>query len=143
MTPWIFALQHIVGRMGGVTPPVRVEEYKARSAPLMPDSKLHRRPQFDPVIWCVDQILLGAEVSLRRLDARMAEQHLDLFEFTAGGAAQLCSRAATVMRRDACDASRIFACDLQTTEPRRYQPDRRSMRRPAPALHHAPTRRPF
>jgi hypothetical protein len=28
--------------MGGVTPPVRVEEYKARSAPLMPDSKLHR-----------------------------------------------------------------------------------------------------
>jgi hypothetical protein len=45
---------------------------------------LHRHPQLDPIVWRIDQILLRAEVSLRRLHRRMAQQQLDLLQFAAG-----------------------------------------------------------
>jgi hypothetical protein len=43
--------------------------------------------QLDPVVWRVNQILLRAQVPVGRLYGCMPQQHLDLFEFVAGGAA--------------------------------------------------------
>jgi hypothetical protein len=37
----------------------------------------------DPIIGCVSQVLPAAEVALGRLDAGMAEQHLDLLQLAS------------------------------------------------------------
>ena len=42
------------------------------------------------IVWRMHQILFGAHIALRRLHGRVPEQHLNLFEFETGGAAQLC-----------------------------------------------------
>lgn len=43
------------------------------------DSALYRHPEFDCVVWRIDQILLRTQVSFGRLDRSVAEQQLDLF----------------------------------------------------------------
>ena len=58
---------------------------------------LYSNPQFD---WGMDQILLGPEVSLGRLHRCMAQQQLDLLQFSTRGPAQLRGSATTVVRRD-------------------------------------------
>ena len=61
-------------------------------------------PKADRVVRRVNQILLGPEVSLGRLNRRVAQQHLDLLKLAAGGAAQLRARASQIVRRDAGNA---------------------------------------
>jgi hypothetical protein len=56
-------------------------------------SNLDCHLQLDPIIRRVDQILLGAEVPLRRLDRRVPEQQLDLLQLPARCPAQLRARA--------------------------------------------------
>ena len=68
---------------------------------------LPRHPQLDPVIWSVNQILLRAQVPFGRLDRRMAQEQLNLLQLPTGGATQFRRRAATIMRRDARDASSL------------------------------------
>ena len=63
---------------------------------MIPRLRLSKDSQFDPVIRCVHQILLGAQVPLGRLHGRMAQQQLDLFQFAAGRAAQLGARPTTM-----------------------------------------------
>jgi len=46
--------------------------------PLRNRSVLYRDPQLDTIIRRVDQVLLRAQVALRRLHTGMAEQQLDL-----------------------------------------------------------------
>jgi hypothetical protein len=45
--------------------------------------RLNRHSQFDRVVGHVNQILLGAEISLRPLHGGMTEKHLDLLRFSA------------------------------------------------------------
>ena len=71
--------------------------------PIRPPES-HRYPQLDPVVGRVDQILLGAEVPLSRLDTRVAKQQLDLLKFGPGCSAEFGAGAASVVRRDASDA---------------------------------------
>src|SRR5260370_41858745 len=51
--------------------------------------RLYCHSQLDRIVWCVDQILLGSEIPLGRLDRRVPEEQLDLFKFTPSRAAQL------------------------------------------------------
>jgi hypothetical protein len=64
---------------------------------------LNRHAQLDPVIGRIDQILLCTEVSLSRLDRRVAQEHLDLLQLAASGPAQFGARPAGVVWRDAGD----------------------------------------
>jgi hypothetical protein len=52
----------------------------------------------------VNQILFGPQVTLRRLDGRVAKHHLDLLKFGTGCPAEFGAGAASVVRRDASDA---------------------------------------
>lgn len=52
----------------------------------------------------INQILSGSEVSLRGLDRRMSEEHLDLLKFTAAGPAQLRGRLLAMARQAAARA---------------------------------------
>jgi hypothetical protein len=62
-------------------------EMRGRIMSLNTLNVLNRHCQFDPVVRSVDQIQLGAEVPLGRLDRRMAQQQLDLLKLPADGAA--------------------------------------------------------
>lgn len=57
--------------------------------------------EFNRVVRCTDQILLGAEIPLRGLDRGVAEKQLDLFKLSAGRSAEFGTSAPQVMRRDA------------------------------------------
>ena len=50
---------------------------------------LSRYPQFDGVIWRMDQVLLRAQVPLGRLDRRVAQEQLDLVKLAARCSAEL------------------------------------------------------
>ena len=56
--------------------------------------ELDRHLQLDSIVGCVHQILFRSEVTFGRLNRRMPEQQLDLFQFSAGRPAQFRSRAA-------------------------------------------------
>jgi len=60
----------------------------------------------EPVVHGVPQLLLAAEVALGRLDRHVAQQELDLVEFTAGQVAQPRARATQVIGRELLDAGR-------------------------------------
>lgn len=59
----------------------------------------------------MNEVLLGSEVPLGRLDGSVTKEHLDLLEFAASSAAQFCARAAQVMRCEAgnTDLGRLLA----------------------------------
>jgi hypothetical protein len=57
---------------------------------------LYRHSQLDHVVWRVDQILLGAQVTLGCLNRRVAQQQLNLFKLATTSTAQFGARA-TVM----------------------------------------------
>jgi hypothetical protein len=63
-------------------------------------------PQLDRVVRRMDQILLGSQVPLGRLDGGMSQEHLNLLKLAAGSAAQLGACAAQVVRRDTGNANR-------------------------------------
>jgi|RhiMethySRZTD1v2_1073278.scaffolds.fasta_scaffold1049318_2 hypothetical protein len=54
--------------------------------------------QSDPIIDSVSEALLAADLSLRRLDALMAEELLDLLDLAARGMTQASTTAPQVMR---------------------------------------------
>jgi hypothetical protein len=54
---------------------------------------LHHYPQFNPVIRCVNQVLLRTEVTLCRLNGCVPEEQLDLLQFATRGPAELRARA--------------------------------------------------
>jgi len=56
------------------------------------------RHDLEPVVHRVTQILLAAQIALRRLDRDMAEQELNLFQFAAAAVAQFGAGSAKVMR---------------------------------------------
>jgi hypothetical protein len=66
--------------------PTRIKGGKGAPAASGFVAILHRDPQLDPIVRRVDQILLRAQVPLRRLDLGMAQEQLNLFEFSSGGA---------------------------------------------------------
>src|ERR1019366_3372323 len=68
-----------------------------RSKSLTP---LDREPKLYPVIRCVHQILLRAQIPLGRLDRSVAQQQLDLLKFPARRATQFRAGPATVVRGD-------------------------------------------
>ena len=49
--------------------------------------RLYRDSKFDPIVWRMHQVLLRPEVTLGRLDRRVAEQELDLLQLAARGPA--------------------------------------------------------
>ena len=57
-----------------------VESLKNAGKGMLP---LFLQADLDAIVNSLDKILLGAEISLRGLDTRVAEQQLDLFEFPA------------------------------------------------------------
>ena len=59
--------------------------------------ELRHYPQLDPIVGGMNQILLSSQVALSCLDRRMAEQQLDLFQFSAGRPAEFRCRAAEVI----------------------------------------------
>jgi hypothetical protein len=56
------------------------------------------------VINGVRKVLAGAEVALRRLNGRVAEEELDLFELASRGAAELRTRTTEVVGGDVMEA---------------------------------------
>jgi len=64
---------------------------------------LHRHPEFDPIVWRVDQILLRSQVSFGGLDGSVPKKHLDLLQFAAGRPAQF-RASATIMPHAALQA---------------------------------------
>ena len=69
--------------------------------PLDGDCQLNR------IVWRVNQILLGIEVSLNRLNRRVAKTQLDRYKFASPGAAQLGACAAEVIGRDTRNAGNL------------------------------------
>ena len=63
---------------------------------MIPRLRLSKDSQFDPVIRRVNQILLGAKVTLGRLYGCVPQQQLNLLQFAARGPTQLRARA-TIM----------------------------------------------
>ena len=55
------------------------------------------REDLEPVIHRVTQVLLASQITLRSLDGDMAEQELNLFQFTAIAVAQLGTGPSQVM----------------------------------------------
>jgi len=45
--------------------------------------------EFDRVIRCTDQVLLGAQIFLCRLDRSVAKQRLDLLQLSTSGSTEL------------------------------------------------------
>src|ERR1017187_4330449 len=70
------------------------------NVPPVSNRALHGYSQLDSVVRRVNQVLLGAQVPLRRLDRGVAQKQLDLVQLTAGGPAELRGRATTMVRRD-------------------------------------------
>ena len=60
-------------------------------------SVMELHPELDAVVRRMDQILLRAQVPLRRLNQRMAQEHLNLLKFPAGDAAKLRACATTIV----------------------------------------------
>src|SRR5205809_90459 len=60
----------------------------------------YTHPQLDLIVWRVNQILLGPEVSLRGLDRSVSQEKLDLFKLAPGRPAQLCAGTTQVIGRD-------------------------------------------
>ena len=67
---------------------------------------LHRHPEFNPVVRRMNEILLGAEVTLGSLNRGVAKEQLDLFQFTTRGPAQLRARPPEVVGSNARNACR-------------------------------------
>jgi len=60
---------------------------------------LYRHPQLDRVVRSVNQVLPGAEISLRRLHRSVAEEQVDLFKLATAGPAQLRADPVEIMGR--------------------------------------------
>ncbi len=61
---------------------------------------LHFRPQLETIVYRVSEVLLAAEIPLRRLYRRMPQQELNLLQFTTTVVTQLRAGSPQVVRRD-------------------------------------------
>ena len=71
-----------------------------RGGPKVRPLLLHFRPQLETIVDRASEILLAAKIPLSRLHRRMAQQELNLLQFTTTVVAQLRAGSPQVVRRD-------------------------------------------